>query len=280
MCTIGSAIPGRPTCCGSRSRPSPAQSAAGKPSTPWGRRATRPRQSSTFGPWANSHAFLALRRHHHRLRRGRRHPVPPAGALRQADPAARARRLRAEGAGQLEHQGGQRGGEVPDQGALAGQGREGPASAHQLLGGRQHEVLRRRAVPAPAGGLRRAQAPWRRLAGVADRLRRARALLHRSRAPLPGARPARRGSDRSARQRALRLPRRESRAANPAAERRLRAARPASLSRAARDHARRIEPAAEPLHPLRHLRRPSLPGPGQVGRPGGLRGSGAASTPT
>ena len=82
---------------------------------------------------------------------------------------------------------------------------------------------------------------------------------------------ARGGSDRSAGQRALRLPRRESRAEDPAVERRLRAARASALSRAARDHARRIEPAAEPLHPLRHLRRPSLPGPGQVGRPGGLR---------
>ena len=111
-------------------------------------------------------------------------------------------------------------------------------------------------------------------------LRRAGALLHRGRAAVPGARRARGGSDRSAGQRALRLPRREPRAEDPAAERRLRAAGAAAVSRAARHHARRIEPAAEPLHPVRHLRRPSLPGAGQVGRAGGVRGPGAPASRT
>ena len=49
--------------------------------------------------------------------------------------------------------------------------------------------------------------------GVADRLRRVRALLHAGRAALPGARGARRGSDRAARERALPVPGRQPRAA-------------------------------------------------------------------
>ena len=43
----------------------------------------------------------ALRRHHHRHRRRRRHARPPPGAVGQADPAARARRLAAARAGEL-----------------------------------------------------------------------------------------------------------------------------------------------------------------------------------
>ena len=49
-------------------------------------------------------------------------------------------------------------------------------------------------------------APRRHLARVADRLRRVRALLHAGRAALPGARRARRGPDRAARERALPVP--------------------------------------------------------------------------
>ena len=78
----------------------------------------------------------------------------------------------------------------------------------------------------------------------------------------------------------LRLPRRQPRAADPAAERRLRPPGAPPVSRPARHHARRIEPAAEPLHPLRHLRRPSLPGAGQVGRPGGRAWIPRSGTPT
>ena len=61
-------------------------------------------------------------------------------------------------------------------------------AAGPLLRRRRDEVLRRRAVPAPGARLRRAQAPRRDLAGLADRLRRARALLHAGRGALPGAR--------------------------------------------------------------------------------------------
>ena len=41
-------------------------------------------------------------------------------------------------------------------GDVEGRGREGPPPAHELLGRRQHEDVRRRAVPAAPGGLRRA----------------------------------------------------------------------------------------------------------------------------
>ena len=55
----------------------------------------------------------ALRRDHHRHRRGRRHARPQAGAVRQADPAARARRLPAARAGELGQPGGLRQGALP-----------------------------------------------------------------------------------------------------------------------------------------------------------------------
>ena len=117
-------------------------------------------------------------------------------------------------------------------------------SAHQLLRRRQHQVLRRGAVPAAPRGLRRAPPPRRRLAGLADRLRRARAVLHRGRAPLPGARRARRGSDRAAGQRALPVSRRSatSRASSSCSDDFARLGLPA-VPRAARHHARRAEPA-------------------------------------
>ena len=80
----------------------------------------------------------------------------------------------------------------------------------QLLRRRQHQVLRRGAVPAAPAGLRRAPPPRRHLPGLADRLRRPGAVLHPGRAPLPRARPARRGPDRGAGQRAVRATRRSS----------------------------------------------------------------------
>ena len=67
------------------------------------------------------------------------------------------------------------------------------------------------------------------------------------------------------------------RAAHPAAARRLRARSGTdAVPRAARHHARREEPADQPLHPLRHLRRLPVPGARQVRRAGGLRRPGAA----
>ena len=119
-------------------------------------------------------------------------------------------------------------------------------------------------------------APRRRLAGVADRLRRSRAVLHRGRAPLSGARRARRRSDRALGERART------------------GSRPCSheprIQQLHDDLARRglrpfhvplgimldeQHPQHEPLHPLRHLRRLSLPGAREERRAGRLRRPGA-----
>ena len=72
-------------------------------------------------------------------------------------------------------------------------------AAGPLLRRRRDEALRRGAVPAARGGLRRAAPPRRHLAGVADLLRADGALLHAGRAALLRARRARRGPDRTGR---------------------------------------------------------------------------------
>ena len=64
------------------------------------------------------------------------------------------------------------------------------------------------------GRLQRASAPGRHLARVADQLRRAGAVLHQGRAAVPGARRARRGSDRAAGERAVSASARVARAAD------------------------------------------------------------------
>ena len=69
--------------------------------------------------------------------------------------------------------------QVPRAGVLVRPARRRVPARGQLLRRRQHQVLRRGAVPAAAGGLRRAPPPRRHLAGLADRLRRPRAVLHR-----------------------------------------------------------------------------------------------------
>ena len=84
---------------------------------------------------------------------------------------ARARRLRPPRKGQLELARGQRRGEIQHARTVAGQGRQAAAPAHELLRRRQHQILRRGALPAAGAGLRRAGAPRRPLAGVADWLR-------------------------------------------------------------------------------------------------------------
>ena len=144
-----------------------------------------------------------LRRDRDRQRRRRRHARAPPGPLGQADPAARARRLAAARAAELE-----RGGRVRRQplrlaGHLVRRGDgQGLPAAGPLLRRRRHQALRRGALPAARGGLRRAAPPRRHLARLADRLRRDGAVLHAGRAALPGARRARRGPDRAARERA------------------------------------------------------------------------------
>ena len=66
----------------------------------------------------------ALRRHHHRHRRGRRHARPPARPDRQAHPAARARRLPAARARELGLQGGLPQGALPQRRGVDRQGRQ------------------------------------------------------------------------------------------------------------------------------------------------------------
>ena len=108
--------------------------------------------------------------------------------------------------------------------------RQAVPAAGPLLRRRRHQALRRGAVPAARGGLRRARALRRHLARVAGRLRRVRAVLHAGRAALPGARRARRGPDRAARERALPAPAGQPRAAHPAALRRSRGGRACTRS--------------------------------------------------
>ena len=128
--------------------------------------------------------------------------------------------------------------------------RQGVPAADPLLRRRRDQALRRRALPAAEGGLRRAAPPRRHLARVADLLRRARAVLHAGRAALRGARRPRRGPDRAARERAVPVPGRLARAADPAARRRPRGRRLPPVPRAVRDPARRGEHAVQRLRAL------------------------------
>ena len=137
-----------------------------------------------------------------------------------------------------------------------------------LLRRRCDEDVRRGAVPAPQGGLRRAAASRRHLAGLADLLRRAGALLHARGAALPRARRARRGPDGAAIECAVPASSRFARAADPAARRRPRGRRLQPVPRAVRDHARRVQPAVQHLHSLRHVRRLPVPRAREVRRRG------------
>ena len=101
--------------------------------------------------------------------------------------------------------------------------------------------------------------------GVADLLRRPRAVLHAGRAPLPRARPARRGSDRAAGERALSVSGRQPRAAHPAPQRRLRRAGLRPFHTPLGHHARRAESAhaasASAATPATAFRAWSMPSP-------------------
>ena len=190
--------------------------------------------------------------------------------------------LPAAGAGQLGLHRGLRHGQVPRTGVLVRPARRRVPAGGQLLRRRQHQVLRRGAVPAAARGLRRAPPPRRHLAGLADRLRRPGAVLHPGRAPVPGARPARRGPDRGAGQRAVRATRRSSTSrgsSSSATTWRSRACTRStcrSASTSTQDDARPGHPRQR-LHPLRPGRRVPLPGRRQVRRPGDLRRPGAGA---
>ena len=223
----------------------------------------------------------ALRRDRHRHRRGRRDARPPAGSDRQAGAAARARRLPAARAGQLglharcSSQGKYRAPEF----WLDRHGDEFPPEVNYYVGGNTkfYGAALFRLRPR---GLRRAAPPRRHLAGLADRLRRPRAVLHRrpSTSTWCTAGTARtRPRGRRAR-RTIRAGR--ARAADPAAQR-----RPGEAGAAPVPPADRREPdpgRARPgdprqrLHPVRPGRRVPVPGPGQVRRAGHLRRPGAA----
>ena len=166
-----------------------------------------------------------LRRHHHRQRRGRRHARPAPRAVGQAHPAARTRRLAAARAAELVGPGRVRGQPLRLAGHVVRRERQALPARRPLRRRRSDEALRRRPVPASQGGLRRAAASRRRLARLADRLRRTGALLLPRGAALPGARRARRGPDRASGERALPASRRVARAADPAARRRPRGGR-------------------------------------------------------
>ena len=223
----------------------------------------------------------ALRRHRHRHRRRRRHVRPPARPVGEAGADAGARRLPAPRARQLGLDRGLREREVPGPGVLVRPRRRRVPARGQLLRRRQHQVLRCRTVPAAPAGLRRDPPPRRDLPGVAARILRPGDVLQRGRGPLLRARPARRGPDRRARERGLRLSAGAARTTDPAAVRRPGEAGPAPVppadrgasdpGRAGHGHPR------QRVHPLRPGGRLPVPGRRQGRRPGGLRRPGAAA---
>ncbi len=156
--------------------------------------------------------------------------------------------------------------------------RQAVPAADPLLRGRGDEALRRRPLPAAPRGLRRAAAPRRRLARVADLVRRARAVLHEGRALLRGARQPRRGSNGRIRERAVSVPGRLARAADPAALGRPRGGRLAPVPRTVRDSPERVEHAVQRVRPLRELRRVRLRRAREVGCRGARRAAGARAS--
>ena len=98
------------------------------------------------------------------------------------------------------------------------------------------------------------------------------------RAALRGPRRARRGPDRAAGERAVPVPGALARAADPAALGRPRGGGLPPVPRAVRRPAERDEPAVQPLHPLRDVRRLPLPRPRQVRRRGARRAAGARAS--
>ena len=187
------------------------------------------------------------RRDHHRQRGGGRHAGGRAGPVRQEHPPARARRLSAAREAELELQGRVRRQPLRLEGDLDRQEGQAVPARHSLLRRRRDQDVRRRALPSARARLRRAPAPGRPVAGLADLLRRHGALLHAGREPLSGSRRARRGPHRSAGQRSLSAPGRLARAAHPAASRRSGARRLQAVSLPLRHPARRS--ASRPFPP-------------------------------
>ncbi len=213
----------------------------------------------------------SLRRDHHRHRCRRRDAGAAPGPVGEAHPAARARRLAAARARELARAERLRREPLRLRGHLVRRARQAVPAADPLLRRRRDQALRRGALPPAERGLRRAAPPRRDLAGVADLLRRARAVLHAGRAALRGARHPRRGSHRAAGERAVPVPRGLARAAHPAARGRPRSGRLPPVPRAVRRAAQRVEPAVQPLRPLHELRRLPLRRAREVGCGGARR---------
>ncbi len=172
-----------------------------------GRRAHHPRRAHRGDLVSDSYDVIIIG-----SGRGRRHARAPPCPLRQAHPAAGARRLAAPRAAELVGRRRVRREPLRLSGHVVRRGRQALPAAGALLRGRRDQALRRGSLPLPQRGLLRAPPPRRDLARLADLLRGYGALLHQGRAALSGARRARRGSDRTARQRALPLPSRLARA--------------------------------------------------------------------
>ena len=153
------------------------------------------------------------------------------------------------------------------------------APAHELLRRRQHQVLRRGAVSAAQGGLRRAarttaacRPRGRSATTSSSRTTRRPSTSIRCTASAAWIRPSR-GRARPTASRPSSTSRASSSCTTTS-----RAQRPQAVPRAARHHARREGSAQEPVHPLRDLRRLSLPGPRQERRAGHLRRPGARAS--
>ena len=139
--------------------------------------------------------------------------------IREADPPARTRRLAAARDRELGRRRGLRQEPLRVEGHVVRRQGQGLPARDPLLRRRPDQVLWRRPLSTPAGGLRGAQAPRRHLARVAHLVRGPRAVLLEGGAALRGPRQPRRGSDRAAVEHGLPLPGGVARAADPAAVR-------------------------------------------------------------
>ena len=159
----------------------------------------------------------ALRRHRHRHRRRRRHAGPPAGAVGQADPPARARRLAAARAAELAGARRLRRQPLRLGGHLVRRARPGRSSRRSTTSSAARPSS---TAPRSTGCGPRTSASC---ATTTASRRRGRSAMTswspttRGRAALPGPRRARGGPDGAAGQRAVPVPRRQPRAAHPAA---------------------------------------------------------------
>ena len=150
--------------------------------------------------------------------------------------------------------------------------RQAVPAGDPLLRRRIDEALRRCALPAPQGGLRRASPPRRNLTGLADLLTTSWSRTTRSPSSCYQVHGAR-GEDPTEPPASAPYPHpavsHEPRIQQLADD--LAAAGHQPVPRAVRDHARRVEPAVLDLHPLCDLRRLPLPRPCEVRRRGAGR---------